>query len=159
MARTQVIIAGAGPVGTVAAYYLAEQGVSVVLLESAASCEEDMRASTLHSPTLALLDSLGITQQLIAVGLKAPVYHYRIRATDEVLEFDLSELSDELEFPFRLQCILRSQSGTSGENRNEQGEQSKLENGHAAFQRLQKDQERCDLNVVTQQGQTSPGRA
>jgi 3-(3-hydroxy-phenyl)propionate hydroxylase len=36
--------------------------------------------------------------------LKAPVYHYRIRATNETLEFDLSELADELEFPFRLQC-------------------------------------------------------
>ena len=104
MVRSQVIIAGAGPVGTVAAYYLAQQGVSVVVLESAASCEQDMRASTLHSPTLDMLNQLGIADHLIADGLKAPVYHYRIRATNEVLEFDLSELADELEFPFRLQC-------------------------------------------------------
>ena len=104
MARSQVIIAGAGPVGTVAAYYLAQQGVSVVVLESAANCEEDMRASTLHSPTLEMLNKLGIADQLIADGLKAPVYHYRIRATNEILEFDLGELADELEFPFRLQC-------------------------------------------------------
>jgi 3-(3-hydroxy-phenyl)propionate hydroxylase len=104
VARTQVIVTGAGPVGTVAAYYLAQQGVSVVVLEKAASCEEDMRASTLHSPTLDMLDQLGIADHLIADGLKAPVYHYRIRATNEILEFDLSELSDELKFPFRLQC-------------------------------------------------------
>ena len=29
---------------------------------------------------------------------------YRIRATDEILEFNLEELSDVLDFPFRLQC-------------------------------------------------------
>jgi 3-(3-hydroxy-phenyl)propionate hydroxylase len=104
VARTQVIVAGAGPVGTVAAFYLAQQGISVVVLEAAASCEEDMRASTLHSPTLEMLNQLGIADQLIADGLKAPVYHYRIRATNETLEFDLGELADELEFPFRLQC-------------------------------------------------------
>jgi 3-(3-hydroxy-phenyl)propionate hydroxylase len=104
VAPTQVIIAGAGPVGTVAAYYLAQQGINVVVLESAASCEEDMRASTLHSPTLEMLSQLGIVDQLIADGLKAPNYHYRIRATNEILEFDLSELADELEYPFRLQC-------------------------------------------------------
>jgi 3-(3-hydroxy-phenyl)propionate hydroxylase len=102
--RTQVIITGAGPVGTVAAYYLARHGIDVVVLEAAASCEEDMRASTLHSPTLEMLSELGVSESLIADGLKAPVYHYRIRATNEVLEFDLGELADELEFPFRLQC-------------------------------------------------------
>lgn len=104
VSHTQVIIAGAGPVGTVAAYYLAQHGINVVLLESAASCEEDMRASTLHAPTLEMLNHLGIVDQLIDDGLKAPVYHYRIRATNEILEFDLGELAGELEFPFRLQC-------------------------------------------------------
>ena len=104
MERAQVIVAGAGPVGTVAAYYLAQQGISVIVLEAASSCEEDMRASTLHSPTLEMLSHLGISDRLIADGLKAPVYHYRIRATNEILEFDLSELADELAFPFRLQC-------------------------------------------------------
>jgi 3-(3-hydroxy-phenyl)propionate hydroxylase len=100
----QVIIAGAGPVGTVAAYSLAQKGIRVAILEAAANCEEDMRASTFHSPTIEMLNQLGIADQLIEEGLKAPVYQYRIRATDEVLEFDLNELADELEFPYRLQC-------------------------------------------------------
>lgn len=100
----EVIVAGAGPVGTVAAYYLAQQGIRVVVLEAAASCEEDMRASTIHSPTIEMLDQLGIANQLIDDGLKAPVYQYRIRTTGEVLEFDLNELAEELEFPYRLQC-------------------------------------------------------
>lgn len=104
MTDAQVIIIGAGPVGTVAAHYLAQKGIRVQVLEAAASCEEDMRASTLHSPTIAMLNQLGIADQLIGQGLKAPVYQYRIRATNEVLEFDLNELANELEFPFRLQC-------------------------------------------------------
>lgn len=104
MIRTQVIIAGAGPVGTVAAFFLAERGVDVVVLEQAASCEEDLRASTLHAPTLEMLDELGISKALCEQGLKAPVYQYRIRKTDEVLSFDLSELEGEVRFPYRLQC-------------------------------------------------------
>lgn len=104
MIDTQVIIVGAGPVGTVAAYYLAQRGIHVAVLEAADNCEEDMRASTIHSPTIAMLNQLGIADQLIGQGLKAPVYQHRIRATNEVLEFDLNELANELEFPFRLQC-------------------------------------------------------
>ncbi|MDH3266074.1 MAG: FAD-dependent monooxygenase [Gammaproteobacteria bacterium] len=104
MTDAQVIIVGAGPVGTVAAYYLAQKGIRVQILEAAASCEEDMRASTIHSPTLEMLDELGITDLLIGEGLKAPTYQYRIRATHEILEFDLNELASELKFPFRLQC-------------------------------------------------------
>jgi 3-(3-hydroxy-phenyl)propionate hydroxylase len=102
--ETQVIIAGAGPVGTVAAYYLAQRGIRVAVLEAAEACQEDMRASTIHSPTIGMLSQLGIADQLIDEGLKAPVYQYRIKATNEVLEFDLNELAGELEFPYRLQC-------------------------------------------------------
>ncbi len=102
--RTQVVISGAGPVGTVAAYLLAQHDIDVIVLESSASCESDMRASTFHAPTLSFLNQLGIAEALISAGLKAPLYQYRIRATDEVLEFDLGELDGELEFPFRLQC-------------------------------------------------------
>lgn len=97
MTDAQVIIIGAGPVGTVAAHYLAQKGIRVQVLEAAASCEEDMRASTLHSPTIAMLNQLGIADQLIGQGLKAPVYQYRIRATNEVLEFDLNELDASLQ--------------------------------------------------------------
>ncbi len=100
----QVIVVGAGPVGTVAAYYLATCNIDVILLEAAATCEADMRASTFHSPTIEMLDQLGIAEHLINNGLKAPIYQYRIRSTHETLEFDLTELDNELRFPYRLQC-------------------------------------------------------
>lgn len=101
---TRVAIAGAGPVGTVAAYLLACQGIDVVLLESGRDCALDLRASTFHPPTLEMLDQFGITERLIAMGLKAPVYHFRERQTAEVIDFDMSELADVTRYPFRVQC-------------------------------------------------------
>ena len=102
--RTQVAIAGAGPVGAVTAYLLARQGIDVVLLETGGDCAMDLRASTFHPPTLEMLDTLGITERLIERGLKAPIYHFRERKTGEVIAFDLGELADITRYPFRLQC-------------------------------------------------------
>ncbi|KPF87203.1 monooxygenase [alpha proteobacterium AAP38] len=104
MIRTQVVIAGAGPVGTVAAYYLARQGIDVLVLEAGADCAQDLRASTFHPPTLEMLDDLEITPFLLEKGLKAPIYHYRDRRTGQVVEFDLGELEGSTRYPYRLQC-------------------------------------------------------
>lgn len=104
MEHTQVIIAGAGPVGTIAAYYLANKGINVVICEAGPNCAQDLRASTFHPPTLEMLDELGIANELIKKGLKAPEYHFRERQTEEVIEFDLGELSDHTKFPYRVQC-------------------------------------------------------
>jgi 3-(3-hydroxy-phenyl)propionate hydroxylase len=104
MERTEVLIAGGGPVGSVAAYILAQAGIDVILLEAHSTSPTDLRASTLHPPTLEILEALGITNELIEQGLKAPIYQYRNRSTDEILSFDLSELKDMTAFPFRLQC-------------------------------------------------------
>ncbi len=103
-ADVDVLVAGAGPVGAVAATALARAGVSVMLVEAGAECHEDLRASTFHPPTLEMLEALDLLSPLLAQGLKAPVYQYRVRATGEVLAFDLSELADITPFPFRLQC-------------------------------------------------------
>jgi 3-(3-hydroxy-phenyl)propionate hydroxylase len=104
MERTEVVIAGGGPVGSVAAYILARAGIDVVLLEAAPTSPTDLRASTLHPPTMEILAKLGMAEELISQGLKAPIYQYRNRATDEILSFDLGELADMTEFPYRLQC-------------------------------------------------------
>ena len=104
MVNAQVIVTGGGPVGTFLAYCLAEYGIKTILLESASSCETDMRASTFHPPTLKYFDQLGLADELIDQGLKAPIFQYRIRATEEVLEFNLADLRGTLAFPFRLQC-------------------------------------------------------
>ncbi len=104
MERTQVVIAGAGPVGTVAGYYLAKAGIDVVVLEAGAATFPDLRASTYHPPTLEMLDELGVLEEMIPQGLKAPVYQFRDRHTNKTFEFDLGELEGVLKYPFRLQC-------------------------------------------------------
>ncbi len=104
MLDSDVIIAGAGPVGSVAALYLAQRGISVILLESGQDCAQDLRASTFHAPTLEMLDELGVAQEILDRGLRAPIFQFRERRSNDFLEFDLTELSDMTRFPYRVQC-------------------------------------------------------
>jgi 3-(3-hydroxy-phenyl)propionate hydroxylase len=102
--HVQVLIAGGGPSGMVLAFALASKGISVRVLEGAATCLEDMRASTFHPPTLEMMDKLGLLSILQEQGLKAPSYTYHNRATEKSFSLNLGELSDVTQFPYRLQC-------------------------------------------------------
>jgi 3-(3-hydroxy-phenyl)propionate hydroxylase len=102
--KVQVVIAGAGPVGSVAAAYLAQNGIDVLIADAASDSAQDLRASTFHAPTLEMLDQIGVTDKLIEMGLKAPVYHWRDRKSGEIFSFDLTEISDVSRYPFRIQC-------------------------------------------------------
>jgi 3-(3-hydroxy-phenyl)propionate hydroxylase len=102
--RTKIVVAGAGPVGSVAAYLLAQQGIDVLLVEAGKDNAADLRASTFHPPTLEMLEPYGITHKLIKMGLKAAKYHFRERKTGEVIEFDMGDIADVTPFPFRIQC-------------------------------------------------------
>ncbi len=104
MQQTEVVIAGAGPVGSVAATRLATMGINVIICESEAACAHDLRASTFHSASIEMLDEIDAAQPLIDRGLKAPVYQMRDRRSGEYVEFDLREIADHTRFPFRLQC-------------------------------------------------------
>ena len=98
-----VIVAGAGPVGAVAALFLAQHKIPVTLLEALPALPTTLRASTFHPPTLDMLAELGISAPLIAQGLIAPRYQYRDRRTGEIAEFDLSALREDTGHPYRLQ--------------------------------------------------------
>lgn len=102
--QNRVVIAGAGPVGLVAAMRLADQGIPVIVLEANSELAIDLRASTFHPPTLDMLDEYGITEQLIANGLIAPTWQFRDRETGERAEFDLGLIKDETGHPYRVQC-------------------------------------------------------
>jgi 3-(3-hydroxy-phenyl)propionate hydroxylase len=117
--RTQILIVGAGPVGTVAAYYLAKHGVDVLILEQGQDCAQDLRASTFHPPTLEMLDQLDLAQELIRMGLKAPIFQWRERNTGEIFQFDLDEIKDVTKFPFRIQCEQYHLSGLLAERLDE----------------------------------------
>ena len=73
----RVLVAGAGPVGLVAAANLVRGGVPVTVLEAGADLGTESRASTFHPPTLDMLDRLGAAEALIAQGLIAPRFQYR----------------------------------------------------------------------------------
>jgi len=104
MKRTNVVVVGAGPVGGVAAYYLAQHGIDVTLIEAGPNCAQDLRASTFHPPTLEMLATLGLTEPLLAMGLQAPIYHWRERQSGEAFAFDLGEIADATPYPYRVQC-------------------------------------------------------
>ncbi|KAA1193401.1 FAD-dependent monooxygenase [Pseudohalioglobus sediminis] len=105
MATAPVIIAGAGPVGCHLALYLACHDVPVVLLEKEPELPVDLRASTFHPPSLEMIADLGcgIIEQMLAKGLVVGRYQYRDRSSGDVANFDMSLLSDDTRFPFRLQ--------------------------------------------------------
>jgi 3-(3-hydroxy-phenyl)propionate hydroxylase len=100
----EVLVAGLGPVGAVAALSLARQGIAVAAVEPLAAGATDLRASTFHGPTLEMLERLGTTRTLFSHGLKAPLYQYRDRQSGEVFSFDLGEIADRTPFPYRVQC-------------------------------------------------------
>lgn len=100
----RVLIAGAGPVGLVAAVSLLEEGIPVTVLEASADLAVDLRASTFHPPTIDFLDRLDLADGLIERGLKCPLWQFRDRKDGEVATFDLGLLANETNHPYRLQC-------------------------------------------------------
>jgi 3-(3-hydroxy-phenyl)propionate hydroxylase len=100
----RVFIAGAGPVGLVAAANLVRHGVPVTVLEGGADLSTESRASTFHPPTLDMLADLDVVQPLIAQGLIAPKFQYRNRRDGLIAQFDFSDIADQTRHPFRLQC-------------------------------------------------------
>jgi 3-(3-hydroxy-phenyl)propionate hydroxylase len=104
LSEDRVLIAGAGPVGLVAAAYLARAGVPVTVFEQGSDLSEESRASTFHPPTLDMLHGLGAAEPLIAQGLKAPAFQYRNKKHGLLAQFDFSTIADATGFPHRLQC-------------------------------------------------------
>jgi 2-polyprenyl-6-methoxyphenol hydroxylase-like FAD-dependent oxidoreductase len=100
----RVFIAGAGPVGLVAAAHLVRRGIPVTVFEAAESLSEESRASTFHPPTLDMLDELGAARDLIAQGLTAPKFQYRSKRDGVIAQFDFGAIADATGHPYRVQA-------------------------------------------------------
>lgn len=98
-----VLVAGAGPVGLVAAAALQRQGIPVTVLEAEPALPAELRASTFHAPTLDMLDELGAAQPMIAQGLVAPHLQYRNRDHSLIAGFDFTTIADVTRHPYRVQ--------------------------------------------------------
>jgi 3-(3-hydroxy-phenyl)propionate hydroxylase len=99
-----VIIAGAGPVGLIAALLLGRRGIPFTLVEAEETLANDLRASTFHPPTLDMLDDLDLAAPLIAMGLISPTWQIRMHETGERVVFDLAAIAADTRHPYRLQC-------------------------------------------------------
>ena len=103
-AADRVVIVGAGPVGLVAASYLSQAGVPVLIVEAHRELPQDLRASTFHPPTLDMLDRFGIGSKLVERGLVCQQWQFRDRNEGVVATFNLSLLEGLTNHPYRLQC-------------------------------------------------------
>lgn len=97
-----ILIAGAGPTGLALALKLGLAGIPCMVLEAEPALTHDLRAGAFHPPTVEMLAGLGLEQELLARGIKVPVWQIRDRIEGIVAEFDLSLLSDITRFPYRL---------------------------------------------------------
>ena len=102
--RAPVIVVGAGPVGLVAALALARQGIPVTVIEAEDALTRDLRAGTFHPPTLEMMAPLGVTERLLAMGIRVPHWQIRDRRAGVIAQFDLGVLARDTPYPFRLHC-------------------------------------------------------
>src|SRR5687767_11627009 len=104
MQRRNVIVVGAGPVGTVAALACARRGLTVTLLEAQERIDDSPRASTTQPPTLEILAELGLIDEYLRVGLVARTFQFWDRPTLKLIaEFDFARLAGETAYPFVVQ--------------------------------------------------------
>jgi 3-(3-hydroxy-phenyl)propionate hydroxylase len=104
MQRRNILVVGAGPVGSVAALACARHGHSVTLLEAEPRVSDMPRASTTQPPTLEIIAALGMIDEYIRVGLVARTFEFWDRPTlERIAEFDFDRLRGETDYPYVVQ--------------------------------------------------------
>ena len=76
---TDVLIAGAGPVGLTLAASLAARGVDVVLVDKDAEVSTTSRAAVIHARTLEVLHGIDVSDELVRRGVIVPRFTVRDR--------------------------------------------------------------------------------
>src|SRR5262245_38780816 len=80
---TDVLIVGAGPTGLTLATALAARGMRVTVIDRLAEGANTSRAAVVHARTLEVLEPLGVSERLAALGIHAG--RFTIRDRDRVL--------------------------------------------------------------------------
>ncbi|MBT1517039.1 FAD-dependent monooxygenase [Bradyrhizobium sp. SRL28] len=81
--QTEILIIGAGPTGMALSIALHQAGVDHLLLDRLSEGQNTSRAAVIHAQTLDSLATLGVTDQLVARGLK--VGNFTVRDRDAAL--------------------------------------------------------------------------
>jgi 3-(3-hydroxy-phenyl)propionate hydroxylase len=104
----RVVVIGAGPVGLCLSLALAQEGISVCLVEALGPgnfLEQVPRAGTNHPATLEMFARIGLYEKLEPRGIIAPLFHYWDRHENKLIaEFDHAHLKGDTSFPYVLQC-------------------------------------------------------
>jgi 2-polyprenyl-6-methoxyphenol hydroxylase-like FAD-dependent oxidoreductase len=99
--ETNVLIVGAGPTGLALAVELTRHGTMPLVVDRLPEGANTSRACVVHARTLEVLEPLGATRDLLAQGVKVPIF--RIRDRDHaLLTIDFSHI--ESRYPFTLMC-------------------------------------------------------
>lgn len=101
MAKDDVLIAGAGPVGLTLALALSRAGIGVRVFEKRAGLNEASRASTWHPPTLEILDRLGVLAPLLHQGARIDRIAWLRAGQGLAAAMELAHLAPHTRFPFR----------------------------------------------------------
>jgi 3-(3-hydroxy-phenyl)propionate hydroxylase len=97
-------IVGAGPAGLLAALGFAAHSIDTVVIEAGpVDVAPEWRGSTLHPPTVEILDDLGLADEALAAGIRVDRLQYRDLVLDDVVELHYRAIADRTRFPFRLQ--------------------------------------------------------
>lgn len=99
----RILIVGGGPVGLFAAIRLVGFGIPVTLIDKSSNVSSDIRASTIHPPSLEMMAPYGITNEILRTGIKVREWQIRNHSTGDKVVFDLGKISDETDFPYRVQ--------------------------------------------------------
>lgn len=103
MANDTVIIAGAGPVGAMAALALAKQGLRVTVLEAEDSPNMSPRACVYLHPLLPDLDRLGILEDMKARGhLDREGFNLHVVALGEILSAPFEVIDEDTATPYNV---------------------------------------------------------
>ena len=90
-AENQILIVGAGPSGLALAAELKRRGVDVAIVDQQPAGANTSRACVVHARTMEVLEPLGVIRDLLAEGVKVPVFCVRDR-NRSLLTVDFSDI-------------------------------------------------------------------
>jgi 2-polyprenyl-6-methoxyphenol hydroxylase-like FAD-dependent oxidoreductase len=97
---SEILIVGAGPTGLALAAELTRRGTSPLIIDRQPTGVNTSRACVVHPRTLEMLEPLGATLDLLAQGVKVPIF--RVRGDRSLITIEFSEIASP--YPFTLMC-------------------------------------------------------